>query len=170
MKRKQAQDVLFTALHKQDGGPNQCVTTTTTSSTECRADWDVRLFVKILVDMPDAPACQRPHAWADTDGPLGGRFLSGTRQVPGQSPVLTRAACGRVPTGSYSSAGQLSGPWRGPEGFLARPWRDPVVFKTKKPAAKKTKKSPDKKPAAKKPTKKTPAKKTVKKASKPKKK
>ncbi|KAI8516751.1 hypothetical protein Bbelb_053320 [Branchiostoma belcheri] len=52
----------------------------------------------------------------------------GTRPVPGQSPVLTRAACGRVPTGSYSSAGQLSGPWRGPEGILARPWWDPVVF------------------------------------------
>ncbi|KAI8521229.1 hypothetical protein Bbelb_009830 [Branchiostoma belcheri] len=41
----------------------------------------------------------------------------GTRPVPGQSPVLTRAACGRVPTGSYSSAGQLSGPWRVPGGI-----------------------------------------------------
>ncbi|KAI8486449.1 hypothetical protein Bbelb_356840 [Branchiostoma belcheri] len=40
-----------------------------------------------------------------------------TRPVPGQSPVLTRAACGRVPTGSYSSAGQLSGPWRVPGGI-----------------------------------------------------
>ncbi|KAI8519543.1 hypothetical protein Bbelb_028000 [Branchiostoma belcheri] len=40
----------------------------------------------------------------------------GTRPVLGQSPVLTRTACGRVPTGSYSSAGQLSGPWRGPGG------------------------------------------------------
>ncbi|KAI8485966.1 hypothetical protein Bbelb_362870 [Branchiostoma belcheri] len=40
-----------------------------------------------------------------------------TRLVPGQSPVLTRAACGRVPTGSYSSAGQLSGPWRVPGGI-----------------------------------------------------
>ncbi|KAI8489648.1 hypothetical protein Bbelb_325540 [Branchiostoma belcheri] len=39
------------------------------------------------------------------------------RPVPGQSPVLTRAACGRVPTGSYSSAGQLSGPWRVPGGI-----------------------------------------------------
>ncbi|KAI8480618.1 hypothetical protein Bbelb_416300 [Branchiostoma belcheri] len=46
-----------------------------------------------------------------------GRFLSGTRPVPGQSPVLTRAACGRVPTGSYSSAGQLSGPWQVPGGI-----------------------------------------------------
>ncbi|KAI8487521.1 hypothetical protein Bbelb_347550 [Branchiostoma belcheri] len=45
------------------------------------------------------------------------QFLSGTRPVPGQSPVLTRAACGRVPTGSYSSAGQLSGPWRVPGGI-----------------------------------------------------
>ncbi|KAI8485677.1 Coiled-coil domain-containing protein 71 [Branchiostoma belcheri] len=42
---------------------------------------------------------------------------SGTRPVPGQSPVLTRAACGRVPTGSYSSAGQLSVPWRVPGGI-----------------------------------------------------
>ncbi|KAI8522054.1 hypothetical protein Bbelb_018080, partial [Branchiostoma belcheri] len=41
----------------------------------------------------------------------------GTRPVPGQSPVLTRAACGRVPTGPYSSAGQLSGPWRVPGGI-----------------------------------------------------
>ncbi|KAI8513966.1 hypothetical protein Bbelb_082900 [Branchiostoma belcheri] len=41
----------------------------------------------------------------------------GTRPVAGQSPVLTRAACGRVPTGSYSSAGQLSGPWRVPGGI-----------------------------------------------------
>ncbi|KAI8510730.1 hypothetical protein Bbelb_116460, partial [Branchiostoma belcheri] len=40
-----------------------------------------------------------------------------TRPVPGQSPVLTRAACGWVPTGSYSSAGQLSGPWRVPGGI-----------------------------------------------------
>ncbi|KAI8484797.1 hypothetical protein Bbelb_373940 [Branchiostoma belcheri] len=40
-----------------------------------------------------------------------------TRPVPGQSPVLTRAACGRVPTGSYSSVGQLSGPWRVPGGI-----------------------------------------------------
>ncbi|KAI8497849.1 hypothetical protein Bbelb_245010 [Branchiostoma belcheri] len=40
-----------------------------------------------------------------------------TRPVPGQSPVLTRAACGRVPTGSYSSAGQLSGPWWVPGGI-----------------------------------------------------
>ncbi|KAI8484923.1 hypothetical protein Bbelb_373300 [Branchiostoma belcheri] len=41
----------------------------------------------------------------------------GTRPVPGQSPVLTRAACGRVPTGPYSSAGHLSGPWRVPGGI-----------------------------------------------------
>ncbi|KAI8519418.1 hypothetical protein Bbelb_026750 [Branchiostoma belcheri] len=45
------------------------------------------------------------------------RFKSGTRPVAGQSPVLTRAACGRVLTGSYSSAGQLSGPWRVPGGI-----------------------------------------------------
>ncbi|KAI8499369.1 hypothetical protein Bbelb_231330 [Branchiostoma belcheri] len=45
------------------------------------------------------------------------RALYWTRPVPGQSPVLTRAACGRVPTGSYSSAGQLSGPWRVPGGI-----------------------------------------------------
>ncbi|KAI8486420.1 hypothetical protein Bbelb_359190 [Branchiostoma belcheri] len=50
------------------------------------------------------------------DMPNGRRF-KWTRPVPGQSPVLTRAACGRVPTGSYSSAGQLSGPWRVPGGI-----------------------------------------------------
>ncbi|KAI8498203.1 hypothetical protein Bbelb_241470 [Branchiostoma belcheri] len=45
----------------------------------------------------------------------------GTRPVPGQSPVLTRAAFGRVPTGSYSSAGQLSDTWRGPGGSCRVP-------------------------------------------------
>ncbi|KAI8517838.1 hypothetical protein Bbelb_038550 [Branchiostoma belcheri] len=61
-------------------------------------------------------------------------FLSGTRPVPDQSPVLTRAACGRVPIGFYSSVGQLSGPWRGPGRILARPWRDPVLARQPLPA------------------------------------
>ncbi|KAI8508388.1 hypothetical protein Bbelb_134870 [Branchiostoma belcheri] len=52
-----------------------------------------------------------------TDGGDPGHTMTGTRPVPGQSPVLTRAACGRVPTGSYSLAGQLSGPWRVPAGI-----------------------------------------------------
>ncbi|KAI8513887.1 hypothetical protein Bbelb_082110 [Branchiostoma belcheri] len=50
------------------------------------------------------------------------------RREPSRSTVLTRAACGKAPTGSYSSAGQLSGPWRDPEGILAGSRRAPVVY------------------------------------------
>ncbi|KAI8482886.1 hypothetical protein Bbelb_394210 [Branchiostoma belcheri] len=60
------------------------------------------------------PACRSTPTGTSTSAKC---YTGGTRPVPGQSPVLTRAACGRVPTGSYSSAGQLSGPWRVPGGI-----------------------------------------------------
>ncbi|KAI8482815.1 hypothetical protein Bbelb_394770 [Branchiostoma belcheri] len=63
--------------------------------------WNRALFQTPLLSSPEELSTHDPR----------------TRPVPGQSPVLTRAACGRVPTGSYSSAGQLSGPWRVPGGI-----------------------------------------------------
>ncbi|KAI8479442.1 hypothetical protein Bbelb_428120 [Branchiostoma belcheri] len=89
----------------------------------------VRRTVRVTIKCSFTAPCRgrfvlRPAALINIQKLLRPVSLSWTRPVPGQSsPVLTRAACGRVPTGSYSfgraAVRFLAGSWRDPDGLLS---------------------------------------------------